>query len=156
MIFWNYSQNESGNKGLDNVLNGLKKQPKVLISPAALMYLDMKYDSLTKLGLTWAGLIDVKKGYDWSIEKLFPEIPGDKIIGVEAPLWTETASNSSELEFLTLPRLPGYAEIGWTKTSLRDWSEYKYRLAKHSLIWRSKNINYYPSPLIQLVEEKSN
>ena len=154
--FWNYSQNESGNKGLDNILNGLKKQPKVLVSPAALMYLDMKYDSLTKLGLNWAGFIDVKKGYDWSIEKLFPEIPGDKIIGVEAPLWTETTSNSSELEFLTLPRLPGYAEIGWTKTSLRDWSVYKHRLAKHSLIWRSKNINYYPSPLIQLEEEKSN
>ena len=127
-----------------------------MVSPAALMYLDMKYDSLTKLGLNWAGFIDVKKGYDWSIEKLFPEIPGDKIIGVEAPLWTETASNSSELEFLTLPRLPGYAEIGWTKTSLRDWSEYKGRLAKHSLIWQSKNINYYPSPLIQLQEEKSN
>ena len=81
-------------------------------------------------------IIDFKKGLSLSIKTF--------------------ATNSSELEFLTLPRLPGYAEIGWTKTSLRDWSEYKYRLAKHSLIWRSKNINYYPSPLIQLEEEKSN
>ena len=117
------------------------------------MYLDMKYDSLTNLGLTWAGVIDVKKGYDWSVEELFSDIPSDKIIGIEAPLWTETAANSSDLEFLTLPRLPGYAEIGWTKSSLRDWSDYKDRLASHSLIWKIKDINYYPSPLIQWLEK---
>ena len=120
------------------------------------MYLDMKYDSLTKLGLTWAGTIDVKKGYDWSVTELFSEIPSDKIIGIEAPLWTETAVSSSDLEFLTLPRLPGYAEIGLTKSDLREWSYYKVRLASHSLIWKNKKINYYPSPLIDWVDKKPN
>ena len=153
--FWNYSPKRPDNEGFNNILNGLKKDPKVLLSPAGLMYLDMKYDSLTKLGLTWAGVIDVKKGYDWSVEKLFPEIPNDKIIGLEAPLWTETATNSSDLEFLTLPRLPGYAEIGWTKSSLRNWIDYKDRLANHSSIWISKGTNYYASPLIQWKESKS-
>ena len=156
--FWNYSQRPDnqdwdGQIGFKNILNGLKKDPKVLLSPAGLMYLDMKYDSLTNLGLNWAGYINVKKGYDWSVEELFSEIPSDKIIGIEAPLWTETAANSSDLEFLTLPRLPGYAEIGWTKSSFRDWSDYKDRLASHSLIWDIKDINYYSSPLIQWLEK---
>ena len=159
--FWNYSQTPDNQDldeqtGFKNILNGLKKEPKVLLSPAGLMYLDMKYDSLTKLGLTWAGTIDVKKGYDWSVTELFSEIPRDKIIGIEAPLWTETAANSSDLEFLTLPRLPGYAEIGWTKSDLREWSDYKVRLASHSIIWKNKKINYYPSPLIDWVDKKSN
>ena len=153
---WNYSPKRSDNQGFNNILNGLKKDPKVLLSPAGLMYLDMKYDSLTNLGLTWAGVIDVKKGYDWSVEELFSEIPSDKIIGIEAPLWTETAVNSSDLEFLTFPRLPGYAEIGWTKSDLREWSDYKVRLASHSIIWKNKKINYYPSPLIDWVDKKSN
>lgn len=153
---WNYSPKRPDNVGFNNILNGLKKEPKVLLSPAGLMYLDMKYDSLTKLGLTWAGIIDVKKGYDWSVTELFSEIPSDKIIGIEAPLWTETAASSSDLEFLTLPRLPGYAEIGWTKSDLREWSDYKVRLASHSLIWKNKKINYYPSPLIDWVDKKPN
>ena len=153
---WNYSPKRPDNQGLNNILNGLKKEPKVLLSPAGLMYLDMKYDSLTKLGLTWAGTIDVKKGYDWSVTELFSEIPSDKIIGIEAPLWTETAASSSDLEFLTLPRLPGYAEIGWTKSDLREWSDYKVRLASHSLIWKNKKINYYPSPLIDWEDKKLN
>tara|TARA_B100001057_G_scaffold499524_1_gene610555 strand:+ start:187 stop:1770 length:1584 start_codon:yes stop_codon:yes gene_type:complete len=157
--FWNYSQTPDnqdwdGQTGFKNILNGLKKKSKVLLSPAGLMYLDMKYDSLTKLGLTWAGTIDLKKGYDWSVRELFPEIPSDKIIGIEAPLWTETAANSSDLEFLTLPRLPGYAEIGWTKSDQREWSDYKVRLASHSLVWINKKINYYPSPLIEWVDKK--
>ena len=126
-----------------NVINGLKKGSKILISPASLMYMDIKYDSLTKLGLNWAGYIDVKTGYDWKIEEVFPEIPKEKIIGVEAPLWSETISNSSEIEFMTFPRLPGYAEIGWTKSSLRDWNNYKTRLAKHSGLWENNNVNYY-------------
>ena len=153
---WNYSPKRPDNEGFNNILNGLKKEPKVLLSPAGLMYLDMKYDSLTKLGLTWAGTIDVKKGYDWSVTELFSEIPSDKIIGIEAPLWTETAANSSDLEFLTFPRLPGYAEIGWTKSDLREWSDYKVRLASHSLIWKNKKINYYPSPLIDWADKKPN
>lgn len=159
---WNVTQQEQSsttdgdyqNKALTNVLNGLKKGSKVLISPAALVYLDMKYDSLTKLGLNWAGYIDVKKGYDWKIEESFPELPKDKIIGIEAPLWSETITNSNEIDFLAFPRLTGYAEIGWTKANNRNWQSYKERLAKHSRLWKQSKVNYYASPLINWAIEK--
>ena len=68
----------------------MKKGGGVLISPASKMYLDIKYDSLTKLGLNWPGYINLKTAYDWKIEEEFPQIPKSKIIGVEAPLWSET------------------------------------------------------------------
>ena len=161
---WNKTQHEDTNlndeseyqnKATLNVINGLNKGSKILISPASLMYMDMKYDSLTKLGLNWAGYIDVKTGYDWKIEEVFPEIPKEKIIGVEAPLWSETISNSSEIEFMTFPRLPGYAEIGWTKSSLRDWNNYKTRLAKHSGLWENNNVNYYKSQLIEWINNNT-
>jgi hexosaminidase len=135
----------------DNVKNttmALEKGAKVIISPASKAYLDMQYDSTTHLGLHWAGYIEVDKGYSWNPLELVPGISKDQIIGVEAPLWTETITNIDELEYMVFPRLPGYAEIGWTSPELRNWEEYKLRLAKQGKRFEAKEIDFYRSPLV--------
>ena len=135
-------------KGIKNVINGLKNGGGVLISPASKMYLDIKYDSLTKLGLNWPGYINLKTAYDWKIEGEFPQIPKNKIIGIEAPLWSETISTSDDIDYLTFPRLPAYSEIGWTNSDKREWKDFISRIASHRFLWEERNINYYPSPLV--------
>ena len=132
----------------DNALKGVKQGAKVIMSPAANAYLDMQYDSTTKFGLHWAGYIEIPKGYNWNPATLVPGIGKANILGVEAPLWTETITNMKELEFMAFPRLPGYAEIGWSAPAARKWSEYKTRLASHAERFRSLQIDYYPSKLI--------
>jgi hypothetical protein len=47
-------------------------------------------------------------------------------------LWAETITKLDDIEYLMFPRLPGVAEIGWTPVSLRNWDEYKFRLAEHA------------------------
>tara|TARA_X000000368_G_C23044578_1_gene718567 strand:- start:726 stop:2327 length:1602 start_codon:yes stop_codon:yes gene_type:complete len=135
-------------KGLKNIRDGMRKGGKVLISPASKMYLDIKYDSLTKLGLNWPGYINLKTAYDWKIEEEFSQIPKKKIIGIEAPLWSETISTSQDIDYLTFPRLPAYSEIGWTSSSKRKWNNFISRIASHRFLWKERNINYYPSPLV--------
>ena len=135
----------------DNVKNttmGTEKGAKVLISPASKAYLDMKYDSTTQLGLKWAGYIEVDHGYSWNPTELVPGLTKEKILGVEAALWTETITNMDELEFMIFPRLPGYAEIGWSKPEARIWDEYKLRLAKHGKRFEAMDIDFYRSPLV--------
>ena len=41
------------------------------------------------------------------------------------------------------PRLLGYAEIGWTPKSNRNWNEYKNRLKKAEERLKIDGINYY-------------
>jgi hexosaminidase len=53
------------------------------------------------------------------------------------------------MEYMVFPRLPGYAEIGWTPSSERNWNEYKVRLGEQGERFKDMGINYYPSPLIQ-------
>ncbi len=135
----------------DNVKNttmGMEKGAKVLISPASKAYLDMKYDSTTHLGLHWAGYIEVDKGYSWNPLALVPGITKEQILGVEAPLWSETVTNIKEVEYMVFPRLPGYAEIGWTSPGSRSWEEYKIRLAQHGKRFEAMDINFYRSPLV--------
>lgn len=133
---------------VENTTKGFQQGAKVLMSPASKAYLDMKYDSTTTLGLHWAGYIEVDKGYLWNPEELVPGLTKDKIIGVEAPLWSETVANMHDVEYMVFPRLPGYAEIGWTAPPARNWDDYKVRLAKHGLRYNEMDINYYASPLV--------
>jgi hexosaminidase len=98
--------------------------------------------------LHWASYISIKKAYDWIPEKLVEGIKEENIIGIEAPLWSETISNFDELSYLAFPRLLGYSEIGWSQTNQRDWEEYQNRLIEHGVLLDSLSINYYRSPNI--------
>ncbi len=131
-----------------NTSMGLEKGAKVLVSPGARTYMDMKYDSTTVLGLKWAGFIEVDHAYTWSPDTVVPGLQKEQILGIEAPLWSETLEKIEDIEFMVFPRLPGYAEIGWTANDLRNWDEYKLRLAKHGKRFEDYNINFYRSPLV--------
>jgi len=118
---------------------------KIIMSPASKTYLDMKYNSQTSLGQDWAGFITVKDAYDWDPAKLFDTLPEKSILGIEAPLWTETITSISEIEFMIFPRLPGIAEIGWSPQEDRHWDEYSERLAEQGQRLTLMGINFYKS-----------
>ncbi|WP_163717616.1 beta-N-acetylhexosaminidase [Mangrovibacterium lignilyticum] len=132
----------------ENTSLGLEKGAKVLVSPASRAYMDMKYDTTTVLGLKWAGTIEVDHAYDWQPDTVVAKLTKEQVLGVEAPLWSETITNLNELEYMVFPRLPGYAEIGWTKNEDRNWDEYKVRLSKFGKRFEAQGVNFYRSPLV--------
>ena len=136
----------------DNAKRAVEKGVSLIISPAKKAYIDMKYDSLTTLGLQWAGFVEVKTGYDWDPTTLEKEISRDNILGIEAPLWTETIGNRTDLQFMVMPRLPGYGEIGWTPSNMPNWDEYKVRLAEHGKRFKIAGINFYSSKQVPWTE----
>jgi len=120
----------------------------VILSGATKMYLDMKYTTATELGLRWAGYNDVKVAYAWDPATAFKGLGGARVIGVEAPLWSETIRNITAAEYLAMPRLPAIAEVGWSPESRRTWEDFRVRLAVHGRRWNLLGINYYHSTQI--------
>ena len=112
----------------------------------------MSYDSTSKLGLHWAAYIEVDSAYSWSPLTITEGIARENILGIEAPLWSETISNMDEVEYLLFPRLPGYAEIGWSQESNRNWEEYRVRLGKQGPRFKALGINFYQSKKVPWVE----
>jgi hexosaminidase len=136
-----------------SAIKAAKNGSKVILSPSEKTYLDMKYDSISEYGLTWAGFIPVDVAYNWNPETYVEGLPRESILGVEAPLWSETISNSAELEYLAFPRVIGIAELGWSPAEHCNWDDYKQRLAQQVLYLNQMEINYYPSPLVDWKEE---
>ena len=138
----------------ENATNTVAQGARVLMSPAAKAYLDMQYDKTTKLGLHWAAYIEVDQAYNWDPATLVPGISKNNILGVEAPLWSETITNIDEIEYMVFPRLPGIAEIGWTAATARNWDEYKVRLANHGPRMKALGIDFYQSGLVPWIDVK--
>jgi len=121
---------------------------KILMSPANKAYLDMKYDENTPLGLSWAGYIEVDVAYGWDPGNYLQNVPESAIMGVEAPLWSETLENSDHIEFMAFPRLPAIAELGWSPWSTHDWESFRTRLAEQAPRWVEMGVDFYRSPQI--------
>jgi hexosaminidase len=121
---------------------------KIVMSPANRAYLDMKYTEATPLGQDWAGLIEVKDAYGWNPGAYVTGVPASAVLGVEAPLWTETIRTSADIEFMAFPRLPTIAELGWSPQSTHSWSAFRQRLATQGPRWKVQGMNYYHSPQV--------
>lgn len=126
-------------QNFNNARLGEKKGAKILLSIADHAYLDMKYNAESSFGLTWAGYTGIQDAYEWKNVDL------NNIIGIEAPLWSETITNLDEMEYLMFPRVIGHSELAWFGLESIDWEEYRKRLSYHSIIFKKLGISFYPS-----------
>lgn len=121
---------------------------KVLMSPAKKTYLDMQYDSLSRIGLHWAAYVELDSAYLWEPTEYAEGITAENILGVEAPLWTETVTNRADIDYLVFPRLTAIAEVAWTMKNRRSWESYSRRVSVHGKRWDIQGVGYYKSPKI--------
>ncbi len=126
----------------------VQKGAKVIMSVANRAYLDMKYHAGTPIGLNWAAYIDVRDAYEWDPATVATGIPESALLGVEAPIWTETLANIRDVEFMAFPRLPAIAEIGWSRSDGRQWEDFRQRLGGHGPRFRALGLNFYPAPSV--------
>jgi hexosaminidase len=127
------------------VANAAANGTKVIMSPANKTYLDMKYRNNTRLGQKWAGLIDVNTAYDWNPGAYLDGVTEPSVLGVEAPLWTETIRTTADIDYMAFPRLPAIAELGWSPWSTHNLTAFKTRLGAQGPRWKVMGVNYYHS-----------
>ena len=162
--FWN-NANPAGPGG-DTARVAVQKGMQVVMSPANHTYLDMQQFSGSPLGLNWAGILDVSDFYNWSGSTsdpgtyipartsngvTLPAVTDANIIGVEAPIWSETLRTIQNIEFQAFPRLPATAELGWSPrydpaaAPDRTLASFEARLAPRGAAWQIRNQNFYAS-----------
>jgi hexosaminidase len=121
---------------------------RVVMSPANKAYLDMKYNPSTPLGLTWAGYIEVQTAYEWDPGSHVTGVPESAVLGVEAPLWSETLRDLDDIEFMAFPRLAAIAELGWSPAATHDWASFRERLGAYGPQWTARGVDFYRSSQI--------
>jgi hexosaminidase len=130
------------------VVEAARRGTRLVLSPGDRAYLDMRYDEDTELGLHWAGYVEVRDAYDWDPATLLEGVGEERVLGVEAELWSETLRGMADVELMAFPRLPGIAEVGWSPAERRRWDDYRRRLAAQGPRWSAMGVHYHPSPQV--------
>lgn len=121
---------------------------RLVMSPSAHTYLDMRHHADDAFGRRWAGHIDLDTAYGWDPGALLPGVGDDRIAGVEAPLWTEKVRTFEQVQTLCFPRLLCLAEVGWTPQAERDWERFRPRLAAATDRLDADGVTVYRSTLL--------
>ena len=116
----------------------------IILCPVSNFYFDLAYDKdPEEPGLYWAGFVRTRDAWSFApydlfkttthtaggrkinrekeyadMVKLKPEAR-NRILGVEAQLWSETIKGRNMIEYYMLPKLLGFAESAWAKE--RKW-----------------------------------
>ena len=127
---------------------GAEKGARILMSPSTRVYLDMQYDSTSRIGLHWAAYIEADAAYNWDPATQVEGVDPEAVVGVEAPLWGETIDSRADIDYLLFPRITAVAELGWSPAEKRSWEDYSTRIASHGARWKQMGIGFYPSARI--------
>lgn len=135
--------------GADDVVAAAAGGTDVLLSPASRVYLDLKYDADTPLGLEWAGHVELRDAYDWDPLAVLPGVAPERVVGVEAALWSETLRTPDDVFRMLLPRLAAVAEVAWTAQERRGWSSFADRVPGAAAAWERAGLAWHRSPQVR-------
>lgn len=126
---------------------------RLILSPADAIYLDMKFAADAPLGLTWArGVTSGQRAYEWDAAAVVPGIDDSGILGVEAPLWTETVRTLDDIDALAFPRIAAAAEAAWSPpwkaSEDRTWDSFRARVGDLGPLWARLGIHFTALPEI--------
>jgi len=83
---------------------------------------------------------------EWEPTAVIDGIDQAQILGVEAPLWSETARTSADIDALAFPRVAAAAEAAWSPAlgtlPLRTWESFRTRVGGLGPLWSALGIRF--------------
>lgn len=127
----------------ESVVSAAQRGVKVIMSPSNYFYLDMKYDQDTPFGLDWSGYVPLRRTTSVRPDELLEGLGRERIVGIEANIWTETLSTFDQLSYMLLPRLAAVGEIGLHGGV--DWEDFESRLPEMTQEWDRNGWSWHNS-----------
>nr|WP_217498999.1 family 20 glycosylhydrolase [Leifsonia sp. C5G2] len=151
--YWDFTTPRD--RAADLALAFVRNGGSVILSPSDAAYLDIVYEDGDTMGQDWTGgPTTLRDSYAWDPARIVPGLGDAHILGVEAPLWTETVPTIEDVEEMVFPRLAAVAEIGWSPApadtepveSARDLEEFAERVAVLAEHWDAAGTRYRQVP----------
>lgn len=148
--YWSFTTPQEG--AAEHTRSFVDQGGRVIMSPADVAYLDMSYESDAALGLVWAnGPTSLEQAYNWDPAAIIPGLGDEQILGVEAPLWTETLDTMDQVEEMAFPRMAAIAEIAWSPRAeagressgvTESFADFVSRLRSLTALWDAAGIRH--------------
>ena len=136
-----------GGDGGRLVLKTIRQGHDVVVNPQESLYFD-HYQS--ELPDEWPGqppAVTLREAYDTAV---IPDgataAEANRVIGVQACLWTELMPTFARDQHALFPRIAVLSELGWSPASAHDWNGFLPRLTAELGRYRALGIDYADTP----------
>ncbi len=125
----------------------VSKDYRTVLCPRRPLYFDFIQRQGDKWGRVWNGfnpLEDVYRYPDTDLDKWnLSETEEDRILGLQANLWTERVQNEDRMDYMTFPRLCALAEAAWTPREVKDFDSFNRRMEHGYRLFDRLGIRYF-------------
>lgn len=113
----------------------------VIMSPNTHCYFNYYQDLIRKEPKAVGELVSLRFAYGY--EPLAPGMDPDRLLGVQANLWTELIPTAEHAEYMLYPRLLALAETAWTPASAKEYKDFRKRARALVDILRARGYNTF-------------
>ena len=126
-------------RGMQGGITAAKAEHHVVMSPVEFAYLDFYQGDPAIEPPTYA-MLRLKKVYEF--EPVPEGVDPEFILGGQGNLWTESVPTFRHAEYMLWPRSLALAEVLWSPSATRDWSNFVNRTSEHLTRLEEADINY--------------
>ena len=137
-------------RGTAGGIEAAKQNHDVVMSPNSFFYIDYYQGDSKTEPLAIGGNLPLSKCY--SFEPNLPELTPEEakhVVGIQANLWTEYIDNIDYAEYMTYPRALALSEVSWSPKAVKNYAQFKKRVAGHLPTMDALNIHYSEAFLSQ-------
>ena len=127
-------------RGLDSALGASAAGYDVVVSSLTDLDLSLRQASTPTAGERLLSAQDVYS-FDPSPAAL-SDLDRNRLIGVQANLWTQAVASDAELEEMAFPRAAALAEAAWSPPARLSWSSFQQRLPAQMARYRMLGLRY--------------
>ena len=116
-------------RGTEGGIAAMNMGNDVIMCPGSFCYLDKAQDAPFLEPESIGGYLPLEKVFGYEpVETTMPQKGLDRLLGVQANLWTEYVPTESHAEHMLWPRAAAIAEIGWSPAgSKSDYQDFRRR-----------------------------
>ena len=124
-------------------LAALEQGHYVVLNPQGSLYFDHYQSDLPDETPGQPPMITLRQAYDASVVPHgATAVEANRVIGVQADLWTELMPNFGRDQHALFPRIAALSELGWAPASAHDWHGFLLRLTAELARYRALGIEY--------------
>ena len=133
-------------RGTEGGIAAARAGHDVVMAPGSHTYFDY-YQSTdtTREPLAIGGFLPLDTVY--AFEPVPAELTADEarhVLGAQGQVWTEYIPDPKRVEYMAFPRACALAEVLWTPSDLKDYADFRRRLAAHLARLDVLDVNYRP------------
>ena len=131
-------------RGTENGIKAAQKGHDVIMVPASHLYFDYyQSDDIANEPLAIGGYIPVERVLEFQpLPKELTEEEKNRVIGLQANIWTEYIASFRHLQYMALPRMAALAETQWNNPEQRDFEDFTCRCKKITQLYDLYHYDY--------------